>query len=437
MLRRIDMRGRKLTAADSSPRSAGRGYAFPTGPRLFKRRLFSHWREQSAIIRTAADWTVLLYIVIPGGLLGGRFYYGFWSGEVPAWTTALPFVTLLLLLAVLLLTGGMVLLLQEGDLLFLRQRQNWIRSILLRGIFYSLTMTTLKIAAAYAILLPFIIRGYGLSPAAAGALLLLTVTAGWSIKLLGHIVRVQRQGFRRWLRLLPAVTVPAGLYVWLALLWQNSPWLLFAAAAVYAAVTVWALRCRLRLQGTFLSDVREDYKQRMRIAGLLLRGVLDKPRPTRYKPWIFRRSQPLLSSRQPESRFTAAGIKALVRNPAHLKLYLSFSGVSMSALLIAPAFLKWILLIVLALLMCYWLSSFWLLFAGDDYIGILPFTKAQKAAAGSKAMLILAVPYTVLCSAVVCIPLYGWWGLLLFAPLGFGIGTFIARIYSTIRLTEH
>ncbi|MEK5447579.1 ABC transporter permease [Paenibacillus sp. FSL R7-0331] len=438
MLRRVDMRGQERKAAKAQGgRAAGAGYAFPTGPRLFRRRLFSHWREQTAIIRTAVDWTVLLYLIIPGGLLGGRFYYGYWSGEMPGWVSVIPFLFILLVLAILLLTGGMVLLLQEGDLLFLRQRQNWIGSILLRGTIYSLTVTALKIAAVYAVLLPFIIRGYGLSPAAAGALLLLSVTAGWSIKLLGHIVRVQRQGFRRWLWLLPAVTVPSGLYVWLASQWQNSPLLLLAAAAVYAGVTAWALRYRLRLRGTFLSDVREDYKQRMRIAGLLLRGVLDKPRPTRYKPWIFRRSQPLLSSKRPEGRFAAAGLKALVRNPAHLKLYLSFTGVSMTALLISPAFLKWILLAVLALLMCYWLSSFWLLFAGDDYIGILPFSKVQKAEAGAKAMQIMAVPYTVLCSAAVCVPLYGWWGLLLFAPLGYGIGTFIARIYTTIRLTEH
>jgi ABC-2 type transport system permease protein len=419
------------------PRATRTGYAFPTGPRLFRRRLFSHWREQSAIIRTAADWTVLLYIVIPGSLLGGRFYYGFWTGEIPGWTEVLPFMMIPLLFAILLLTGGMVLLLQEGDLLFLRQRQHWIRSILLRGIIYSLTVTALKIAAVFAVLLPFIIRGYGLSAGAAGALLLLTVTASWSIKLLGHIVRVQRQGFRRWLWLIPAVTVPSGIYLRLATYWENSPLLLIAAAAVYAAVTVWAVLYRLKLRGTFLSDVREDYKQRMRIAGLMLRGVLDKPRPTRYKPWIFRKSQPLLASKNPESRFTAAGIKALVRNPAHLKLYFAFTGVSMGAILIVPAFLKWGLLVVLSLLMSYWLSSFWLLFAGDDYIGILPFTKTQKAGAGSKAMQILLIPYAVLCAGVVCIPLYGWLGLLLFAPLGYGVGTFISRIFSTIRLTEH
>lgn len=108
-------------------------FAFPAARNLLRRRLFSHFREQSAIIRTAVDWTVLLYILIPGGLLGGRFYYGYWNGNLPGWFSHVPFVVVPSLLAILLATGGIVLLLQEGDLLFLRQRQNWISTILKGG----------------------------------------------------------------------------------------------------------------------------------------------------------------------------------------------------------------------------------------------------------------------------------------------------------------
>lgn len=411
-------------------------FAFPTASSLFRRRLASHFREQTTIIRTAVDWTVLLYIIIPGSLLGGRYYYGFWNGELPYWISSVPFIVVPALLAVLLATGGMVLLLQEGDLLFLRQRQDWIDNILLRGIAYSLAVTTLKMAAAFAVLLPVLIKGFGIGTAGAYGLLALTITCSWCVKLLGHLVKVQRQGFRRWLWLIPAVTVPCGIYLRLSVLWRDSPILLFAAAAGFAAVTAFALGIRLRLRGTFMNDVREDYKQRMKIAALLLRGVLDKPRPTRYKPWIFRRSQPLLSSKRPESRFTAAAIKAMLRNPAHFKLYLQFTGVSLLAILIVPVLLKWLLFVVLTVLMGYWLSSFWLLFSGDDYIGILPFTKAQKADAGSKTMPILLMPFAVLCAAMVCIPAYGWWGLLFFIPAGAAAAVVVANIFSAMRFAR-
>lgn len=412
-------------------------YAFPTAASLLRRRLFSHFREQSMIIRTAVDWTVLLYILIPGGLLGGRFYYGFWNGELPGWFSGVPFIMVLSLLAVLLATGGIVLLLQEGDSLFLRQRQSWISTIITGGVVYSLAVTTLKVAAVFALLLPFLVRGYGLSPAAVWGLLALTLTCAWAVKLLGHLVKVQRQGFRRRLWLILAVAVPCGVYLRLALFWKDSPVLLLSAAAVYAAVTALAFRSRLRLRGTFMNDVREDYKQRMRIAALLLRSVLDKPRPTRYKPWIFCKSQPLLASREPESRFAASAVKALLRNPAHLKLYLSFTGVALIAVLISPVVLKWLLFAVLTSLMAFWLSSFWLLFSGDDYIGILPFSKVQKADAGTKAMPILLMPFAVLCAAAVCIPAYGWWGLLLFLPVGAAAGLWIGRLFSMIRFARY
>lgn len=54
-----------------------RAFAFSNAKQLFRRRLFSHWREQSAIIRTAADWTVLLYILIPGDYWEGVCIMGF------------------------------------------------------------------------------------------------------------------------------------------------------------------------------------------------------------------------------------------------------------------------------------------------------------------------------------------------------------------------
>ncbi|UQZ34715.1 hypothetical protein C2I18_14990 [Paenibacillus sp. PK3_47] len=430
------MKGRDQTVMKLSSSKDRTGYIFPSAPALFRRRLLSHLREQTAIIRTAADWTVLLYIIIPGGLLGGRYYYGFWQEELPAWSSYLPFAAIPLLLALLLASGGMMLFQQEGDSLFLLQRSGWNRKIMFKGVVYSLIVTALKISAAYVILLPFMIRSFGLSTAAAGALLALTVACGCCVKLFGHLVKVQHMGFRRWLWLLPAVTLPCGIYVWAAVSWSSRPVLMLTAAVLFAAAAAGAARHRLQLRGSFADGVREDLRQRMKIAGLLLSRVLDKPRPTRYKPRILRKSQPLLSSRAPESRFAAAGIKALMRNPAHLKLYLQFTGVSLAVILILPPVLKWLLFLVLTCMMAYWLSSFWSGFAGDDYIGILPFTKQQKAIAGSQALQILLLPYALVCAAVLCIPVYGWWGVLLFIPAGAAAGVLIARMFSEIRFAK-
>ncbi len=415
------------------------GYALPDAPRLFRQRLFAHWREQYRMIRMVADWIVLLYIIVPGLLLGGRIYFGFWNGEAIGWTAHVPFALIPAALTVLLATGGLLLLVREADSLFLLQRRQWISSLMLRSILYSLGVTAVKIGAAFVLLLPFIIKGYGVAPAAAWALLALTVSCGLSTKLLVHLIRVSRQGLGRQLWLILALLLSCGSYLYAALAWENRPWLLAAAALLYAAVTLWAIRHRLTLQGTFMQDVRESLKQRMRIASLMLAQVVDKPRPTRHKPWIFRRSQPLLASRKPEARFCAAGIKAFIRNPGHLKLYLQFTGVGLGAVLIVPSWLfllKWLIFLVLTTLMAYWLSSYWLVFAGDDYIGILPFTKTQKADTGTRLLQLLIQPFSVLCAAAVCIPLYGWLGLLLFIPAGLLAGYIAASAFSTFRFSR-
>lgn len=409
-------------------------YAFPTSKKLFWRRLFSHWREQSAMIRTAADWTVLLYILIPGGLLGGRLYYDWWNDTLPAWSTNIPFMFIPSILVLLLCRGGILLFLQEGDLLFLKQRQGWMKTIVLRGIIYSLMITSLKFCVAFILLLPFLIRVYSLLPLEIWSLFALTLVCSWSIKLLGHMVKVQKQSWRRWLWLILAISVPCGIYLRAVVLWIHRPSFLLMVAALFAFIVIFALKRRLGLQGTFLNDVREDYKQRMKIAALLLRGVLDKPRPTRHKPWIFRKSQPLLKSKTAESRFSAAAMKALIRNPAHIKLYLTFTAVSIVAILIIPSGFKWIGFVVLTLLMTYWLYSFWSSFAEDDYIGILPFTKEQKAEAGLRAVSLLLLPFTMICSALICLSLYGWWGFILFIPIGYMAGFITSNLFGTIRV---
>ncbi|AIQ11116.1 ABC transporter permease [Paenibacillus durus] len=412
-----------------------RGYDIRTPGSLLRRRLGHHWKEQWGIIRTAADWTVFLYILIPGGLLGGRFYYGFWNEPLPAWVTLLPYAVLPALLA-FLMQGGILLLLHEGDLLFLRQRKNWIRTVMLGGILYSLLVTALKITAGFLLLLPFLVRGYGLSGMGAGALLVLSLCCGTCVKLLAHNVKVQKQGWRRWLWMLLAAWLPSGLYIRAAVAWSAHPALLLLAAAVYAAVAAAGLRSRLALRGTFLGDVREDFKQRMKIAGLLLRGVIDKPRPTRHKPWIFRKSRPLLRPSSPESRLAGASIKAFIRNPGHLKLYLQFSGVGAVAVLIVPGMLKWAICVVLVFLMASWLVSYWKVFAGDEFIALLPFSKDRKADAGSLAVPILLLPFSILCAAVVSMPLYGWWGLAVFIPAGAAIGIMAARVFTAFRLAR-
>lgn len=425
----------KQTSESGRSGNGGRqaDYATPGARRLFALRLRSHVRSQWAAIRLVADWTVLLYLIIPGLLIGGRIYFEYWTGALPAWSDYLPFA-LVPGLFFLSVQGGALLFVQEADLLFLRQRLGWLKPVMLRGLAYSIAVTAAKPVLLWALALPWLTKVFGLSYGENGLLLALTFAAACAVKLAMHLLRVTYRGRRRWLRQTPVFALLGGLYFQAALRLQDAPGWTAAAIAVFAAAAFALLRLRIGLIGTFMNDVREDQKQRMRLTGLLLSQSIEKPRPTRHKPWIFRRSQPLLRSRTPEGRLAASGIKAMIRHPSYLKLYLQFTGVSLAAVWISPVWLKWALLAVLSLLLSYWLVSFWLTFTEDDFIRLLPFTKEQSGAAGSQAILLLQLPHGLLTAAAVCLPAFGWWGLLAFLPAGAGAALLASRLFGAIKL---
>lgn len=420
----------KTRSSDPVP---GNSYKFAGPFSLFRRRLIGHIREQYGIIRTAADWTVLVYFIIPGLLLGGKLYYGLWHDALPAWSAGLPFMLISALLAVLM-QGGIVLFTLEGDLLFLHRRQGWLSLVMRGGLIYSLTVSFAKLLLGYVLVLPFMVRAYGASPASAAAFLLLTLACGACVKILKRTGLIRYKGWRRGLWQTLAITVPCGLYVRLSALLLDWPLGLLLLGIVYAAgaaaLTVWLLR----QPGVLSEQVREDFRQRMKIAGLLLMQVIDKPKPTRHKSRLFRKSQQVVRSTLPHNRLADAGIKALLRNSRHLKLYAQFTGVSLVAILISPLILKLIMYVVLTLMMTHWLFSYWSSFAGDDFIRPLPFTKDQKADAGMKALSLLILPYTALCAVPVCLAAAGWWGLLLFIPAGLGLGYLAVAIFGAFRL---
>lgn len=58
---------------------------------IFRRRLVSHWSYQRSNIGAVVDWVIMLYILIPGLLLGIGLYRDFLTRPLPAWIELIPF----------------------------------------------------------------------------------------------------------------------------------------------------------------------------------------------------------------------------------------------------------------------------------------------------------------------------------------------------------
>ena len=120
-----------------------RSYHFSHPGALFWRRVTAHWKNQRDNLATVVDWIVMLYIIVPGLLLGGGLYRELWTSPLPGWAQFFPrrrwqaFCSLCS-------QAESLLFLEEADVLFLRQRRGWMKGLMIRGMAYSHTVSAIK-----------------------------------------------------------------------------------------------------------------------------------------------------------------------------------------------------------------------------------------------------------------------------------------------------
>lgn len=399
------------------------GYLFPNPASLFRRRLRSHFKETVAAVRSVIDdWTVLLYILVPGLLLGGRFYYGFWKDPLPEWAGMLSFPAVPVLLLIIAALGGILLLVREGDALFLVQRPEWLKGIMLRSGLYSMAAAAVKTLLCFLVLLPFLIRLFRVDGLVAGGLLAFTIAFEWVLMWSTHLVKVQFKGLRRWLLYVPFALLPSAVYVGFVLMFRQQAPAFWAGALALALLGFALLKARLGLRGTFMVDVQEDLARRTRLTGLLLSQSVDQPRRVRRKTWIFRKSRHVFRSRMPAKRIAGAMIKTLLRHPGQRSLYLRFAGVSTMVLVTLPAKIQIVAFVALHALIAYWLFLQWSAFRKDPFVSLLPWPEDYGMQAGIAALQTLLLPFSVWASALVLFSrLNPWLAGILFIPLGLGV----------------
>lgn len=406
-----------------------------TARRLFVRRWRDRFREKLGVLKFTFDWTILLYLGIPGLLLGGRAYYGLWRDELPAWLTQLPYpIVPVLLLLLLYSSGGISFYIEAADVLFLRQRPRWIKGLMLRGVAASAAVQAMVLAVAIAALSPLLVRVYGMGWTAIAGLyavafaaklvqmfiqqLLGVLTAGWRHLLLRSLAySVLAAGFGAWAAWAAATDgggPPAGLAIAVAL----------PVLALLAGALGWL---RFRLRGRFDAEVREEERQRTRLTALLLASAVERPKAPRSggsKPWLFRRLRRLTRSRQPEARVAEALVKAFFRG-SEWKIYAQMTLAGLAAVLLPPyPAVNLIVYAALLLLLLYWLGGHRRAFFERELMSILPLEESLEYRSAAPAMTLLLLPAVIVLTTALGAKLFPpLWGL----PAGAVGGVLIAR----------
>ncbi|MGG3455828.1 Bacterial ABC transporter protein EcsB [compost metagenome] len=405
-----------------------------TARRLFARRWRDRFREKLGVLKFTFDWIILLYLGIPGLLLGGRAYYGLWREGLPAWLAHLPYPFIpILLLLFLYSSGGISFYIEAADVLFLRQRPRWITGLMLRGLAASAAVQAIMLATVIAVLSPLLVRVYGMGWADIAGLYAVAYAAKIVQMLIQQLLGVLTTGWRHLLlRSLAYSALAAGFGAWAA-------WAAVAGAgrpaglAAGVALPVLALLAgalgwlRFRLRGRFDAEVREEERQRTRLTALLLASAVERPkapRPGGSKPWLFRRLRRLTRSRKPEARIAEALVKAFFRG-SEWKLYAQMTLAGLAAVVLPPyPAVNLIVYAAMLLLLMYWLGGHRRAFFDRELMSILPLEESLAYRSAAPAMTLLLLPAVVVLTAALGAKLFPpLWGL----PTGAVCGVLMAR----------
>jgi ABC-2 type transport system permease protein len=397
-----------------------------TPGRLLLSRIARFWREQFRIWRTAFDWTVLLYLVVPGlWMLGGLWLE--MLREPPAWLTALPPELAVALFALLLFAGRLRTFLEDADALVLLQRRNWIRTLKIGGAVYTLAVTAVSTALAFAALLPWLRLHDAFD---AGGLVLWAVLTAACRSLAAAARRLVASllgGWKRWAAHIALSLALIAYYAWAIFAADGSAGWLGACAAPAFAGWAAAVGFLARMRGGYETDLRAELRARTASAGLLVSaaGIEHKPAPEWKRPIVFPRSGRILRASDPGAVLAEMRIKAFLRQFRRLGQGFQIIAVSAVALISVPGWVSPVLAAVLMALVASWLQRDWREWMDEPFVSQFRWEEAAVRRGATLSRFWIMLPAAVWFAGVAGWRFAGWLGALAGVPAGVGLWALI------------
>jgi ABC-2 type transport system permease protein len=341
---------------------------------LFFRRLISSWKYQYGVFRSIADWTILLYIIIPGAAILAMMYRSWWA-ETPGWIANLPLFLLFFLLYVFSWLGNIRPFVQEADRVFLVKNRNLYLGMRKWGFAYSLLFQTVCTVAMIVFLLPFLMNRYLLEWSQIIALLNFFITLKWTIMTVSyHLKRIEKKLKKYVLGFLLFV-----LFSWFSQLiyslWNLGAVLpVYITSAILLAGTLARIYKLLNRVSAMDFEVKLEQEEKTKYIQwiFMMAPEIEKPAfSVRTKPLLFRKSKRIFKKRTPVTGLIELFLKIFIRNPPYIFSYFQIISISAAGIiLIPPLWIKAIVLGIFLFLAYSWLSITW-----DKTIMSHPFTK--------------------------------------------------------------
>lgn len=392
-------------------------------------RITAYWAKVLRSWRTVLDWTVWVYVVVPGLWIGGHLYAEFWR-DPPIWVTELPviFPSALLAAVVAILAAKLRTFAEEGDALFLRRNRVWTRIVTRIGLTYTFAVKLFLSAMVTAVTAPFYLT---VVQWPVGVLLWHTAGlafGGYLFNLWLDAAHRRWPGWRKYVAEVVLTTAWVALWSGLVRAAEARPFVWPALVAVLALGGVALSARRLRAKGTFRHEVETERAAYVALIGwMLLDAPVTRTLPRVKRPWLFRGNRPLLrDSTVPHRRLADLWLKSMIRHPATVRVYGSLLAIGVAALMSVPLWLAagvWVALGFLALSWFHRLLAQWY---AEPYMNMFSWREDQVKRSVKTARFIAGAPMFLLWAlavgvktglafggagwlAVPAAPVAGWW----------------------------
>ncbi|RFU68717.1 hypothetical protein D0469_11305 [Peribacillus saganii] len=369
---------------------------------IFGDRLVREWRFQYGVIKSIADWTIMLYLLIPGAAIGFMIYRSWWINP-PAWSLEMPVEVYYIVLLLITFLGQYRTFTEEADKVFMAKHRLLFTGMKRWAYLYSVISQALGVAAAVLIMLPLLLKIHQFS-------IYETVSAAAffiGLRLLISAIKVHISDIGSvWNRKLASFTMfSAAANLSVLILWEPS-WLIFIEALIVGAASVFLYYPRTTKLGYIDDEVALERKQRVKYINLIFtmsNDIENSKIITRKKPLLYRNSKRMFKKRTPINGYKELFFKLFIRDFGTLASYYQIVAVTVAAIVILPPLLlKLPVAIGLLIVLYLWLLNIWdkLTLANPltrKYQYDEAFLKARNQAAG-----VLMLPAVLVAGAVFC-----------------------------------
>ncbi|MDX8367469.1 ABC transporter permease [Cytobacillus sp. IB215665] len=362
------------------------------GSSLFFERLKREWKFQWGIFRSIADWTIIVYIIIPT-LLACSYIYGLWWITIPSWIVPVPELYLFLVIYLYCWLGSCRFFIEEADQLFLIQKKQIVRNLKKLAVGYNVISNSIKMSFIMIIFAPFLFIHYNLNVQT----VMITFIFFLSLKLLILMLKKWLSYFKRsWLKkgiLLILFLILGSIISFTNMLFI--PQFIITMTFVFLLTYLFIVRRMISQTGTFFDDVITEKEEKLKFASTILQmSKIDQPsRIKRKRPLLFSKSQRIFSYWTKQNTLVEVFIKILLRNKQYIFSLLRLIGISVPTVIIVPAiWLKWLLCIGIIIVIKIWLTSMWDHIQNKHFIMHVNQDQKELAQARTKAVNIFWVP---------------------------------------------